>query len=386
MKIGIFTNNYLPNPYGVTGSVESFRRELEAQGHEVFIFAPFWKGYRDTNPKVFRYPSVDINIKFKFPLAIPYSGKMDDIISRLDLDIIHSQHPNLLGTAAAKWVRRKKIPLVFTWHTLYDQYTNFVPLVPKKWAARWIIKKAVKYANRCDQIIVPTESVRPIIEEWGVTNKNIQAIPTGIEEKFYQDADGNSVRQKYGIKDDETVLLLVSRLTEEKNVEFLFDAITPVLKKNKKIKFLVAGDGYLKPKLEKILQDNNLSSQVIFAGIVSKEEIKNYYAAGDIFVYASKSETQGMIISEAMYMGLPIVAVSAPGVCDLVENNQSGFLVPEDREIFSQTVQKLIGNENLRRQFSEKSKIIAREKYTAKVCAEKMMEVYKKAINTKLSS
>jgi len=261
-----------------------------------------------------------------------------------------------------------------------------VPLVPKKWAARWIIKKAVKYANRCDQIIVPTESVRPIIEEWGVTNKNIQAIPTGIEEKFYQDADGNSVRQKYGIKDDETVLLLVSRLTEEKNVEFLFDAITPVLKKNKKIKFLVAGDGYLKPKLEKILQDNNLSSQVIFAGIVSKEEIKNYYAAGDIFVYASKSETQGMIISEAMYMGLPIVAVSAPGVCDLVENNQSGFLVPEDREIFSQTVQKLIGNENLRRQFSEKSKIIAREKYTAKVCAEKMMEVYKKAINTKLSS
>ncbi|MCX6763405.1 MAG: glycosyltransferase [Candidatus Moranbacteria bacterium] len=401
MKIGIFTNNYLPNPYGVTGSIESFRKELEKIGHEVFIFAPRWKGYSDDNERVFRYPALDINIKFRFPLAIPYSWKINKIIKNLDLDIIHSQHPNLLGTAAKKWARKKsasrRIPLVFTWHTLYDQYTNFVPFLPKKWAARWIIKKAVQYANQCDQIIVPTESVKKIIQNWGVVNKNIVAIPTGVEEEFYQNSDRNLIRQKYGIKNDEILLLLVSRLTEEKNVEFLLDAVSGILKNDKvhpvkspqngvasgefnRVKFLVAGDGYLMPKLKKFCVYNNIAKKVIFAGAVDKKEIKNYYAAGDIFVYASKSETQGMIISEAMYCGLPIVAVRATGIEDLVENEKNGFLVAENKEIFSDKVQKIIANETLRRQFSEASKKIAREKYTSAVCGEKMLEIYNKLI------
>ncbi|HLN19044.1 MAG TPA: glycosyltransferase, partial [Patescibacteria group bacterium] len=146
MKIGIFTNNYLPNPYGVSTSIETFRRDFENLGHQVFIFAPRWPGYSDKNPNVFRYPSWDLEIKIRFPLAIPYSRKIDKILENLDLDIIHSQHPNLLGTAAAKWAKKKNIPLVFTWHTLYDQYTDFVPVIPPKFSAWYMTKKAVKFA------------------------------------------------------------------------------------------------------------------------------------------------------------------------------------------------------------------------------------------------
>lgn len=390
MKIGIFTNNYLPNPYGVTQSIESFRKQFEARGHEVFIFAPFWRGHEDDNPRVFRYPSIDINIKFRFPLAVPYSGKMDKIIEQLDLDIIHAQHPNLLGTAAKKWARKKsagrRIPLVFTWHTLYDRYTNFVPLVPKKWAAGYIIKKAVDYANQCDQIIVPTESVKEIIRHWGVDNSNVEAIPSGIEESAYRNPDGLSIRKKYSIKDDEIILFLVSRLTAEKNVEFLFRTLTPTLSRRErgiKVKFLVAGDGYLLPKLRQFAKDNNIEDKIIFAGIVDKAEIKNYYAAADIFVYASKSETQGMIITEAMYCGLPIVAVNATGICDLVENDINGFLVPESETEFAGAVDKLVNDSELRNKFSQESARIAREKYTSTVCASKMLEIYQKAISNK---
>jgi len=380
MKIGIFTNNYLPNPYGVTGSIESFRQELESRGHEVFIFAPHNKGYIDCNPNVYRYPSVDLEYKISFPLPIPYSRRINRILEKLDLDIIHTQHHDLLGKVARKWARKKKVPLVFTWHTFYDKYAHFVPVIPNILVVKWSIVSSVKYANQCDQVIVPTRSVGEIIRGWGVVNKNLIDIQTGIEEKLYQNPDRNKIRDKFGVKENETLLLLVSRISTEKNIIFLFNTVINVLKQNKNVKFLVAGEGHLIPELEKITAENKLEDRIILAGIVSKEKLKDYYAAGDIFVYGSKSETQGMVLTEAMYMGLPIVAVKSTGAIDIIEEDKTGFLVPEDAGEFARAVQKLINDKNLRRQFSEAAKKIAREKYTAKVCGEKMLEVYNKLL------
>lgn len=386
MKIGIFTNNYLPNPYGVTGSIETFRREFEKRGHTVFIFAPYWKGYIDKNERVFRYPSIDINIKFRFPLGIPYSWKMRKILKNLDLDVIHAQHPNLLGSAAAYWARKlarrrggKKIPLIFTWHTLYDRYTNFWPIISPKIAANYIIKKAAKFANYADAVIVPTDSIIPIIRAWGVKNKNIIPIATGVSEDEFSGADGKKIREKYGIEKDEKVLLLVSRLTEEKNVEFIFRSIRNILKR-KGVKFLVVGGGYLNTYLKNFCVENEISDQVIFCGEVERKEVKNYYAASDIFVYASKSETQGMIITEAMYMKLPIVALSATGISSLVLNNGNGFLIDESEKDFQEAVLRLIEDTELRKKFAETSKRICELKFTASICAEKMLEVYKENI------
>lgn len=392
MRIAIFTNNYLPNPYGVSGSIESFRREFERMGHTVYIFAPHWPGYVDNNPnacplenfnfgRVFRYPSLDIKIKFRFPLPIPYSQKMDKIIKNLDLDIVHCQHPNLLGSAGRKWAKKKNIPLVFTWHTLYDKYTNYIPFIPKKMAAWWVIRGAVRFANKADQVIVPTKSVEKIIKNWGVTNKNIEAVSTGVEEKDFEGVDGEFVRKKYQIKENEIVLLSVSRLTEEKNVRFLFEVVADILKKNKKAKFLHIGGGYLQDGLVKFAKEKGLENRIIFAGEVKREEVKNYYAAADIFVYASKSETQGMIISEAMYAGLPVVAVRATGICDLVKDKKTGYLVSEDKKEFSEAVSGLIDDMEKRVVFSENAKKVAKENYTSKVCAEKMIGVYERAMS-----
>jgi 1,2-diacylglycerol 3-alpha-glucosyltransferase len=383
MNIGIFTNNYLPNPYGVASSVESFRVQFEKLGHQVFIFAPRWKGYEDKNLNVFRYPSIDIEFKIKFPLAVPYSRKMDKIIAGLDLDIIHSQHHNLMGTAAKKWAKKKNIPLIFTWHTLFDHYAHFATVLPEKFAANWMIRGAVKYANFCDQVVMPTESVRTIIEKWGVTNKNIISIPTGVEKYLFENADGNKIRKKYNISSDDIVLFLNSRLTSEKNVEFLFHSVIKVLKKGKKTKILSIGDGDIREDLRKITQKAGVSGQVIFAGQVKKEEVKDYFAAGDIFVYASKSETQGMAVSEAMYMGLPIVAVKATGICDLVVDKINGFLVSEREDEFAGAVEKLISDAELRKKFGAESAKIAMEKYTDEICAQKMLEVYARVIAKK---
>ncbi|MCX6761780.1 MAG: glycosyltransferase [Candidatus Moranbacteria bacterium] len=391
MNIAIFTNNYLPNPYGVTVSVETFREELEKRGHTVYIFAPKWKDYVDTNPRVFRYPSIDIEFKFRFPLAIPYSWRMRRILKNLKIDVIHSQHPNLLGSAGRRFAKKKKIPLVFTWHTLYDHYTNFVPLIPKKWAADYITQKAVAYANNADVVIAPTASIIPILRKWGV-KKEIIPIATGIKAEKFVGADREGIRKKLAIAPDEIVLFLVSRLTGEKNIEFVFRALKNILadcplgkegsgQSAGCVKLLVTGEGYLLPKLKKYCVKEKITESVIFTGFISPEEIKNYFAASDIFVHSSKSETQGIVPLEAMYMGLPVVAVDSTGISSLMLNKANGFLVGEDEKEFSGAVLKLIKDADLRKRFGEASGKIARENFTSEVSADKLLKVYESAID-----
>lgn len=382
MKIGIFTNNYLPNPYGVSGSIESFRKEFEKKDHQVFIFAPNWKGYEDKNPNVFRFPSFDLKYKINFPLSFFSSRKMDKIISPLYLDIIHSQHPNLLGKLGMTWARRKNIPLVFTWHTLYDKYLNYIPFIPSKLFGRFIINQAVKYANQSDAVVAPTDSIIGQLWEWGV-KKDIFPIATGVAEEDFSNPNREKIRERHNIKDDEILLILISRLAEEKNIRFIFDSITGILKSQPKVRFLLGGEGYLLPKFKEFVLKNKIESKVIFPGMISKEELKDYLSAGDIFVHASRSETQGMILTEAMYSGLPVVAVSATGANSLISDGINGFLIAEKEKDFSEAVEKLIKNSELRKKMSEESKRIAKEKFIARICAEKMLELYKNLIDEK---
>lgn len=383
MRIAIFTNNYLPNPYGVSKSVESFRREFEKRGHAVFVFAPSWKGYADRNPNVFRYPSVETEFRFRFPLAVPYSREMERLIEGMDFDIVHSQHPDLLGMVAARWARKKNVPLVFTWHTLYDRYAGFVPFLPEKMVAGYAIRSAVRYANKADTVIAPTESIVPELRKWGVGNDNLIAIPTGVDEEQFKDPNGKRIREKHGFKEGEKILLLVSRLTPEKNVGFAVRSVLPILRDRNDARMLIVGDGHLADDLKKAFSDAGLSDRAVFAGVASENEIKDYYAAADIFVYSSKSETQGMSVSEAMHSGLPIVAVKATGVSSLVSDGINGLLVEEDEAAFGQAVERLLDDNDLRRKFSDESARIAKESFSASVSAERMLKEYRQAIDRK---
>lgn len=380
MNIAIFTNNYLPNPYGVTTSIESFRKEFEKNGHTVYVFAPSSKGYEDKNKNVFRYPSLDIKYKIKYPLPIPYSHRINETMDKLDFDIIHSQHPNLLGSVAMKWARKKNIPLVFTWHTIYNQYTHYMPLVPQKIASNWVIKNSVNYANRASKIIVPTQSVEKIIKKWGVVNKNIEAVSTGVDEEMFVDFDDNWIREELKIDNDKKIILSISRLTEEKNVIFLIKEVVKVLKNNPDTIFILGGDGYLKDELVEIINKAKVSERVFFVGLIEKGDIKNYMDLADIFVYASKSETQGTIITEAMYMGLPIMAVKALGVGDLITDGETGILTNDRNGDFSQKIEDLLTDKDLMLKLGKNAATEARKKYTSQVCGKRILEVYEESI------
>ncbi|MEI7891049.1 MAG: glycosyltransferase [bacterium] len=387
MNIAIFTNNYLPNPYGVAASIESFRKEFEKRGHTVYIFAPrdngYFSGDEGISPgRIFFYPA--INFKFKginFPLVFPYSYRISRILEKMEIDVVHSQHPNLLGWVAAHWAKKKNVPLVFTWHTLYDQYAHFAPaFVPRKFALWWTLKNAVSFANKASQVVVPTFSAKKIIEKWGVKNKNIVTIPTGILKQDFSKIDRQLARGEHAINEDRIVLGLICRITKEKNVLFLAKIVALLLQKNENLVFVLAGDGDEIATVKRIFAQENIGDRFKYLGVVGGKEKNDFFAMSDIFVYASKSETQGMVLIEAMQAGLPIVAINATGTCDVVEDGNTGFLVDENEEVFMAAVLKLIENKNLRQEFGEKSKMVFAKKYTSSACAYKMLEMYQKNI------
>ncbi|MFA5986981.1 MAG: glycosyltransferase [Parcubacteria group bacterium] len=378
LHIAIFTNNYLPNPYGVSASIESFRQKLITDGHVVYIFAPQWKGgavVQKEEKNVFRYPSIDVPTKVDFSLVVPYAPKIDAVLEKLQIDIVHAQHPILLGSTARKWAKKKNVPLIFTWHTLYDLYTHYMPFVPQHVSGKVAIHNAVSYANACDHVIVPTPIIYRAIRDFGVVHDRISIIPSGVDEELFADPQGEKIREKYHYTKKDLVLVTVSRLTEEKNVVFLAQSVAEILQKNPHVKFLCAGEGDLLDEMQDIFVQKKVSERVIFAGVVQRSDVKDYLAAGDIFVYASTSETQGTIVTENMYVGKPIIAVGVNGVKDLVEHEINGLETKEDHS-FVDAIQRMIDDAELRDRMGRNAARIAREKYTATVCAKKLLATY----------
>lgn len=337
MKIAYFTNTYLPNRYGSVNSIESFRKELERLGHQVFIFVPNHQEYQDENPAVFRTFSLTFPIKRDYPIAVPFWKKVWNRMDELKPDLVHCHQPFLLGDAGLKWAKKNGKKTVFTYHCQYEKYTHYAAFLPEKIAKWYVIRKATNFANQCDLVISPSNSIKEIIINQGVTTKII-TLPTGIFWKKFQNGRRAFIRNKYGIKDDELVLLCLGRIEKEKNLLFLAEAVKRVMINNKKVKFVMVGEGSLWGQLEKIFDHPKLAGRIIATGLIPPEEVQDYYSAGDIFLQTSLSETQGIIYFEAMASGLMVIALDAPGARDIILNNQDGILVENNLEKYIEAI------------------------------------------------
>lgn len=378
MKIGIFTNNYRPITGGLTTSIVGFEKGLEAKGHEVFIFAPRFPNYSDSQKNIYRYPSINLRYKTTYPLAIPFSRRNSKIIKNLGLDIIHSQHPQLLGWAAGQWAKKLKIPLVFTNHTRYESYTHYIPVIPQsllKWLA---VKTSTDYANSCNTVIAPTGEIKDILLKNGVTS-HVEVIPSGIDIAKFSNLDKkrsrSEIRKSYGIEEKETLLLCIDRIAPEKNLEFLLRVFQKIKSENKLVRFMLVGDGPSLPEIKRLAEKLGIIDKMTFPGLIALERIAQYYASGDIFIHSSLTETQGLITVEAMASSLPVVAIKATGVCDLIKTGHSGILTGNSEEEFSQAVLKLIDDENYRTRLGENAFREA-QNYSIENSTEKLISVY----------
>jgi len=379
LRIGIFTECYHPILNGVVVSIDTFKSELEKRGHKFFIFAPSNSKCEDNPINVFRYPALPW--PKDYPLAFPYLAPLQQArIQDLRLDIVHTQHMFTMGRLGLRLSRKLNIPIVHTYHTLISEYVHYVPLVPKSLTKAAIIHLTRNYCNNCDQIVTPSPSMQKILRSYGV-KKPIEAIPTGVYLENLADPYHKEVlKTKWQIPENKKILLYVSRVAKEKNLDFLFRVIKKLSAKRQDFHLLVVGGGPELEHYQNLVKTQELSSYVTFTGMQEKKKANRFFGAADIFVFPSITETQGIVITEAMAAGIPAVAINKMGPSDIIKDGVDGFLTPLNVETFSARIESLLENSDLRKTFSRNAKENA-EKFSAKACADKMEKLYEKTIS-----
>lgn len=401
MRIAMLTNNYKPFVGGVPISIERLAQGLRSLGHEVYIFAPSYEG-QDNEPYVIRYRSRKKKLKGDIVIPDILDKTIEDNFSAIPFDIIHVHHPMLMGYIAQYLHKKYDVPIVFTYHTRYEQYLHYlrpydfvqkIYMTNSKNRLRSIphkvlysgSKKLVKVHNRiftnlCSLVIAPTDSMKKYLEENG-TNTNIEIIPTGInEEDFYYDADmANKIRTKY-LGNKKFLLCTVSRLEKEKNIKFILEGLAKFKSRREDcFRLLLIGDGSQKDELKTEADRLSLTDNIIFTGCIEHSLISNYYHASDLFVFASRSETQGIVLLEAMAAGLPVVAVKASGVNDVIIDGWNGYITELDVDEWEGKLEFILDNTIQREWMKQNSNTMAKE-YLACNVAKKVEKLYQSLV------
>lgn len=347
MRIAFLTDSYKPDLSGLVVSVETFARELENLGHAVTIIAPQMGDGAQSEPGLIRIPSLRAPFESirNYYLMRPLVHE-NRLIRSIRPDVIHTHTPFTAGLWGLRLARRYAIPSVTTYHTLLTEYCHYIPLPqnPLKHAA---IRTSRWYCNQCDGVVAPSERVRELLKSIGVF-KPIRVIPTGVAIERFGTADGRIMRDKLGIPADATVLLYVGRVAREKNIPFLFQVYQQVFRSNPKTWGVVVGGGPELDHLRALAHEMGLSSRLVFTGMVPFDKIPEYYACGDVFTFASVTETQGLVIAEALAAGLPVVAVDEMGVKGMVRDGVDGWQAQNDLDSFESRVRRLVDNPSVR--------------------------------------
>jgi len=372
VRIAFFADSYKPYLSGVTNLAEMLVNELRRLGHKVYIFAPRYPNHQDTDPDIFRFPSIAGGYP-NFRLALPVVKKIPRV------DLIHSHSPFQAGLLAQFIARRRKVPFVYSFHTLFTRYVHFAKFVPPALAKAGIVAYLKAFCRGADVIIAPSILAKRVLRSWGV-NKPIAIIPGGVELQKYSTDPARTrseLRQKLGLRATDKVLLYAGRLSPEKNIPFLLKALANPKLANAKL--VLVGGGPLYKELQN-------DKRVILTGEITYPEVLNYYFIGDLFVFASLTETQGLVLAEAKAAGLPVVALFAGGLTGTVRSGLDGYLVRRDPAAFVEHVERLLTDDGLRTKMSLAACQDARERFSSVVIAKQVETVYNSLIRERGNS
>lgn len=387
MRIGLFTDSYPPFINGVSTSVAMLKNALEKKGHTVYVVtvnnSSIKYDYKEES-HILKIPGVPIGL-YDYRLSRIYPLKVINIMKSWNLDVIHSHTELGIGILARIFAKQFNIPLVHTYHTIYEDYTHYVNHGYFEKPSKKIVEHLTKFY--CDttakEIIVPTNKTYKLLKDKYKIEKNIHIVPTGIEvDRFFLENIDlkllTSLRRKLNLTKKEQVIIFVGRLAKEKNVEFLLEAQKKLIQENNNIKLIIVGDGPDKEKYEDIAVNLKISDHVIFTGKIPWDEIQYYYHLSDFFVTASRSETQGLTVVEAMASSLVPLVIKDEAFEGTVTNQING-LVFETQEEYCKDILLLIRDHNLRNQLSNQARIQSEHLSTSQF-AENVLVVYERVI------
>lgn len=385
MKILFISDVYFPRVNGVSTSIRTFVEQMQNLGHEVHLIAPDYQVATQDEAWIKRIPAR--SIYFDPEDKLMKYGQAMKLLPELEkekYDIIHVHTPFVAHYLGLKLARKLNIPCLETYHTFFEDYLHhYLPWVPSFMArgmARMISKQQ---CNAVDAIVAPSNPMLDVLRTYGV-KVAAEVIPTGLQSHSFKAADGKAFREKYGIELDRPMLLYVGRVAFEKNIDFLLGVAAVLSAERSDILLVVTGEGPAEASLHKLAKKLNIEKNVKFIGYLDRNtELNACYQAADVFVFASKSETQGLVLLEAMAQGTPVVAIAELGTASILVEGKGALISTENTLEFAEKVHQLLIYPEQRFELGIKAKTYVLDKWTAKLQAERMVKLYAQLVSTK---
>ena len=377
----MFTDTYLPARDGVVTSIMSSRKELQDMGHDVFLFAPAPKRSEDRKEDVIYFRSRAFS-KYQGYTIPMYPTDKNRILQKLNVEVIHTHGLLFQGLRSMFAGRTLKLPVVVTWHTMVTdaaKYYNFT-MFPD-WLVDMLMWRYLKsLVERAECVIAPTNSIREELLRYAPRARCIEVVPTGIDcVRYHPSNDGTAMRRKLGFKDGEKMVLTVGRVAWEKNLDLVLNGFVDLRRSQPNARLVVAGDGPAREHYIKMAQDLGIGDSTIFTGFVSDADLPSLYSACDAFTIASKFETQGLVLLEAMATGKPVVGIDFRAVGELIQDGKNGFKFDENAASWSEATSKALTSNG---DIKTNARTTA-EGYSIHSGAEKLLKIYRQSIDSK---
>ncbi len=378
MHILMVSDVYFPRVNGVSTSIRTFRRELNALGHQVTLIAPDYGEVTDDESWIIRVPARTVIVDpedrmMKFGDLMALTPRLADI----DFDVLHIQTPFIAHYAGLRLARRLDLPTVLSYHTYFEQYLHhYLPWLPKGLIQPVVRRFSRKQCADVDAVVVPTTAFSQVLEGYGI-HDNLHICPTGIDLSRFSHGDGARFREQQGIDPTRPVTLYVGRVVHEKNIGFLLQVIGRVREQEPRILFVIAGEGPAEGSLRRRVAELELQESVLFVGNLHHlGELLDCYCAADMFIFASRTETQGLVLLEAMALGVPVVSTAEMGTRDILVEQSGACVVPEELPAFADAVVGLLMDPSKRERMRQQGLAYV-QSWSAEAKAERMAAIYR---------
>lgn len=372
---------YFPRVNGVSTSIQTFRFDLAAQGCESLLVAPAYPRRDSGEDNVTRVPSRYLVFDPEDRAMVYRKLKRQCLALRDRFDLIHVHTPFFAHYAGVWLGRELDIRVVETCHTYFEHYFHhYLPLVPRKLLGNLARSITRRQMNAVDCVVAPTTQMADALYDYGVTT-DVQVIPTGVDMNRLSDGDGARFRQAHGIDPGRPLLLNVGRVAHEKNLDFLLDVVTRVRRQVTDVLLVIAGEGPAQSSLQSRVNREGLTNNVRFVGYLDRDsELLDCYRSADLFVFASRTETQGMVLLEAMAQEVPVVSTAVMGTKSVLQNAGGAFVVREEVAAFASAITTLLGDDDLRREMATEARRYVDEHWSSGEMAQRMITLYRQTL------
>jgi glycosyltransferase involved in cell wall biosynthesis len=376
-RVLMISDVYFPRVNGVSTSIQTFRSALEPLGCRTLLIAPEYPAARADEPGITRVPAwqVPFDPEDRLMRSRPLERACRSLEGQFDL--VHIQTPFRAHQAGVRLARRLRLPVVESYHTYFEHYFHhYMPFVPRAWLAAAARSLSCHQCNAVDAVIAPSRQMADALAAYGIRT-DIRIIPTGLDFERFRGGDGASFRARFGIEPERPMMLTVSRVAYEKNIEFLIDVLDRVRRTVPSVLLVIAGEGPALGSLRRAVARRGLTDNTRFVGYLDRgTDLLDCYRSADVFVFASRTETQGLVVIEAMALGTPVVSTAVMGTKDILLGARGAIVVEEDVHDFAATVTRVLNDGALRDSLAEQAVAFAMSNWSSAATAERMLDLY----------